>query len=184
MSIEHLLLKDGDETSPPPDLTHCEFGDLNVRRVTFSVEQGRDGSKNLVLRQQALVSDLDPDEKDFPLVLAKNVKEFKTEFWDLRLHDWIDEWKQTNAIPVVVRVSLKLADRPYSSQIREYITRVVSIPSVTVQPLWQVPRTSGNRPGGPNPINPNMPGNPNLPPGVNPNYPAPNPNFPRGVQPR
>jgi general secretion pathway protein J len=120
-----------------------KFGDFSVRRVTFSVEQGRDGGKDLVLRQNPVLMDMDKEEKEVPLILAKNVKEFKTEFWDLRLQDWVDEWKQTNQIPVLVKVSLKLADTHFSHQVKEQITRIVSLPSVTVQPGFQVPRLQG-----------------------------------------
>lgn len=120
-----------------------KFGDFSVRRVTFSVEQGRDGSRDLVLRQNPVLMDMDKEEKEVPLILAKNVKEFKTEFWDLRLQDWVDEWKQTNQIPVLVKVSLKLADTHFSHQVKEQITRIVSLPSVMVPAGYQVPRMQG-----------------------------------------
>lgn len=120
-----------------------KFGDFSVRRVTFSVEQGRDGGRDLVLRQNPVLMDMDKEEKEVPLILAKNVKEFKTEFWDLRLQDWVDEWKQTNQIPVLVKVSLKLADTRFSHQVGEQITRIVSLPSVTVPVGYQVPRVQG-----------------------------------------
>jgi general secretion pathway protein J len=120
-----------------------KFGDFSVRRVTFSVEQGRDGTRDLVLRQNPVLMDMDKEEKEVPLILAKNVKEFKTEFWDLRLQDWVDEWKQTNQIPVLVKVSLQLADTHFAHQVKEQITRIVSLPSVTVPPAYQVPRLQG-----------------------------------------
>lgn len=137
-----------------------KFGGLDVRRVTFSVERGKDGGQELVLRQSPLLRDIDTDEKNYPLVLAKNVKEFRTEFWDTRLQDWIDEWKQTNQLPALVKVSLKLADNQYSSHVREEITRIVSLPTITVQPGWQMPRVPGV-PGGPG--SPTMPGTPGAP---------------------
>jgi len=143
-----------------------KFGDFSVRRVTFSVEQGRDGSRDLVLRQNPLLMDMDKEEKEVPLVLAKNVKEFKTEFWDLRLQDWVDEWKQTNQIPVLVKVSLKLADNHFSHQVREQITRVVSLPSVTVPAAFQVPRLQGIPQNQQFPPGPGQPGQP--PPGQTP----------------
>jgi general secretion pathway protein J len=148
-----------------------KFAGLDVRRVTFSLEAAPDGGKQLVLRQNALLMEMDKDEKNYPLVLAKNVKEFKTEFWDNRLQDWIDEWKQTNQLPVLVKVSLSLADNKFSSQVRQSVTRIVSLPSVTVLPVWQAPRPQPGAGGVGNPGtqgNPNNPGNPANPgsPGI------------------
>ena len=136
-----------------------KFAGLDVRRVTFSLESAPDGGRQLVLRQNPLLMDMDKDEKNYPLVLAKNVKEFKTEFWDNRLQDWIDEWKQTNQLPTLVKVTLSLADNKYSSQVRQAVTRIVSLPSVTVLPVWQAPRLQP----GPGVGNPGAPGNPNVP---------------------
>ena len=155
-----------------------KFAGLDVRRVTFSLEPGRDGGRQLVLRQTPLLMEIDKDEKNYPLVLAKNVKEFKTEFWDMRTQEWKDEWKQTNQIPVLVKVTLKLADNAFSTQVRQQVTRIVSLPSVTVQPGWQMPNAQpgqgGLNPGAPGaPGAPGSPGNPAVPgsPGVIPGLP-------------
>ena len=136
-----------------------KFAGLDVRRVTFSVEPAPEGGRHLVLRQTPLLMDMDKDEKNYPLELAKNVKDFKTEFWDVRSQEWIDEWKQTNQIPILVKVTLKLADNAYSSQVRQQVTRIVSLPSVTVQPGWQMPRIQPGAGG----LTPGMPGNPAVP---------------------
>jgi len=159
-----------------------KFAGLDVRRVTFSLERAAEGGKQLVLRQNALLMDMDKDEKNYPLVLAKNVRDFKTEFWDNRLQDWIDEWKQTNQLPVMVRVSFSIADNKYSSQVRQGVTRIVSLPSVTVLPIWQSPRQQPGPGGVGNPAtpgNPNNPGNPANPgsPGFTP---SPIPGLPLG----
>ncbi len=168
-----------------------KFAGLDVRRVTFSLEPGPEGGRQLVLRQNPLLTEMDKDEKNYPLVLAKNVKEFKTEFWDTRLQDWIDEWKQTNQIPILVRVTLKLADNAYSSQVRQQVTRIVSLPSVTVQPMWQVPRMppgglgAPGQPGAPGaPGTPGTPGYPGgtYPGGAYPGYPGQVPGSP-GIMP-
>ena len=135
-----------------------KFEGLDVRRVAFSVEDGRDGSRQLVLRQAPLLMEFDEDEKLHPLVLARNVKEFKTEFWDAKLDDWIDEWKFTNQLPALVKVSLSLADTKFG-QTKEQITRIVSLPSIAVSPMWQNPRLP-NVPG-----QPGMPGQPGQQPG-------------------
>jgi type II secretion system protein J len=134
-----------------------KFAGLDLRRVTFSLEQ-RSGVRQLVLRQQPLLMDMDIDEKEHPLVLAKFVKEFKTEFWDARLQDWVDEWKSTNQLPVMVKVSLKLADNEFSTQVRQQVTRIVSLPSVGVAPIWQTPVGGPGAPGAPGA--PGLPGVP------------------------
>ena len=147
-----------------------KFAGLDVRRVIFSVEHGQ-----LVLRQKPyLMDEMDEDEKKYPLVLGNHVKEFKTEFWDTRLNDWIDEWKQTNQLPVMVRVTLKFGDNAYSTQVGAEVTRIVSIASVAVAPGWQSPRLLPGMPGMPavpgapgsipgNPAVPGAPGYPALP---------------------
>jgi len=120
-----------------------DFGDYTVRRVEFKVEPGPDGSLELVLRQNPLLMDRRVEEEEYPLVLAKNVKAFEMEFWDLRSGDWIDEWTQTNTLPAMVRFTLRLGgnDR-YSSEVRDEITREISIPavSVTAPPPGSPPR--------------------------------------------
>jgi hypothetical protein len=113
--------------------------------------------RDLVLRQQPVLMDMDKDEKQYPLVLAKDVKQFKTEFWDLQLQDWVDEWKQTNQLPVMVKVTLKLANPHSRSQAKEQITRIVSLPSMMVPTGYQVPRLMGLPPNqqsfpGPRPV--------------------------------
>ena len=118
-----------------------KFGDLDVRRLTFSVEPSSDGGRQLVLRQSPLVmTDFDVDEKNHPLVLAKNVKEFQMGFWDERQQDWVDEWTQTNQLPRLVIVTLKLADNANAAKAQEEITRIVSIPAKAVAPIWQAPK--------------------------------------------
>lgn len=140
-----------------------KFGDLDMRRVTFSVESGPDGSRQLVLRQSPLVMEIDIDEKEHPIVLAKNVKGLEMQFWDSNKNppEWVDEWAgpKTNQLPKLVMLTLKLADKPNSTQVTEEITRIISLPTMTVQPIWQVPR--GNNPNQPNPpVQPNPVVNP------------------------
>lgn len=137
---------------PRSFLRSGRFGDFDMRRVTFSVEQGTDGKKELVLRQTPLLMDMDTDEKEHPIVLAKDVKEFKMEFWDVRSGDWLDEWTLTNQLPPMVKITLSYnAKNQQSSSEAQKITRVVSLPSITVPPAWQAPgirpHPRVNRPG-------------------------------------
>lgn len=123
------------------------FGDFDVRRLTYAVEQSQDGEKQLVLRQQPLVMDLDEDEENYPLVLARNVKEFAMEFWDLRVRDWVDEWRTTNQVPKLIKISLSLQHVDNRSQRTvDEVTRVIALPSSGVPPNFQVPGMAGGSP--------------------------------------
>jgi type II secretion system protein J len=135
------------------------FGAFEVRRVSFSLEPGEDSGKDLVLRQNPILMDWDIDEKEHPVVLARDVKDFKLEFWDSQLNppDWVDEWDRTNQMPSLVMFTLALGHDPmHPSQPREEILRIVSVPSVMVQTAWQAPGlqpvNAGNR--GPQPGSP------------------------------
>ena len=121
------------------------FGDLDVRRVAFSVEDGPENTRVLTLRQTPILMDFDVDEQNHPIVLAKNVKGLLLEFWDERTGDWLQEWNQTNALPKLVRVTLRFAtvdsrQRVVNSAQEEEVTRVVAIPSVTVPVPVQRPQ--------------------------------------------
>ena len=128
-----------------------KFGDLDVRRLYFSVERGPEGSPQLVLRQSALLMDPDTDEKQHPIVLVKNVKGFELRFWDTNRNppDWVDEWKEakTNQLPKLVMVTLKVADNPRSPHSQEEISRIINLPAMTVQRVWQTPQAPGQVPG-------------------------------------
>jgi type II secretion system protein J len=120
-----------------------KFEGSPVRRVTFSLEKGPDLGQQLVLRQQPLLMDLSTeadwakDEKEHPVVLAKDVKEFKIQFWDGRSPDWLDEWDQTNQLPKMVKITLQFGPNDYSARVRDEVVRIISLPSITVQPAWQ-----------------------------------------------
>jgi hypothetical protein len=113
-----------------------EFGDFNLRRVTFTVESGPNSEKDLVLRQNPILMDMNQDEQDHPLVLARNVKSFTCECWDPSAIDWTKKWLDTNQIPAMVRFTLVLGgkkDDVYGDTGPQLaVTRVVAIPSSTV----------------------------------------------------
>jgi hypothetical protein len=138
---------------------------LDVRRVTFSVEDGPDSSRRLVLRQCPLMMALqdDPDEMQHPVVLAKNVMGFDMLFWDKDQNDWVDEWPEmkTNQLPRLVMFTLRLSDDPHGLKPQEEITRIVALPAMTVPPIWQRPSGVGGPPRGPG-----APGAPGAPPGA------------------
>jgi type II secretion system protein J len=85
-----------------------KFPGFNLRRVTYTLEAADGGGKNLVLRQNPILRDMDDDEQKNPLVLARNVKEFTVECWDTNQDQWVDEWDNTNSLPPMVRIGLTL----------------------------------------------------------------------------
>jgi len=115
------------------------FGDFDVRRVTFSLEPGPDSSRQLVLRQNPVSMDMDIDEKEHPIVLAPNVKDFKMQFWDGQSKDLQDDWTQTNQLPREVQIVLSLEGNRTTSgkPVVHDVAIVVAPPSVIVQPGWQ-----------------------------------------------
>jgi general secretion pathway protein J len=116
--------------------------DFDVRRVTFSLESVSGSfDKRLVLRQTPLLKDMDEDEKNYPVVLASDVKKFEMEFWDKQKGDWLDEWTQTNQIPQMVKFTIQLSGD------QNEITRIVALPSVAVQSMWQIPGSTLGGPG-------------------------------------
>ncbi|MCX8091919.1 MAG: prepilin-type N-terminal cleavage/methylation domain-containing protein [Verrucomicrobiae bacterium] len=146
------------------------FGDLDVRRVAFSIESGPDNTRVLTLRQTPILMDFDVDEQNHPIVLAKNVKGMLLEFWDERSADWLEEWTQTNALPRMVRVTLRFAvvdsrNRTVTTAQEEEVTRVVAIPSITVPVQVQRPQPPRPQPAAGQPGQPGQPGGPGGPGG-------------------
>jgi type II secretory pathway pseudopilin PulG len=150
-------------TARVPDLfpRNSKFGDANLRRLTFSVEDsgGDVPGKNLVLRQNPILAPLDDTEKQFPLVLAENVKTFAIDCWDTNKADWVQEWDNTNIIPPLVRIRLQMDEGPHSSAPAFTISRLVAMPSGIMPAGIQQPFGGGA---------PQLGGGPNLAPPVAP----------------
>ena len=108
--------------------------DFSLRRLIFSVEPGPDSEMDLVLRQTPVLMDMDPDERQTPLVLARDVKQFTVECWDTNALDWVEEWDNTNAIPPLVRISLALGGNAAPGFA---VTRLIAIPSATLPSILQ-----------------------------------------------
>ena len=126
-----------------------KFGDFDVRSLTFSVESKLGSERELVLRQNPILMDVDVDEKEHPLVLAKGVNKLRFEFWDVRLNDWVDEWTQTNQLPKLVKVTVQFVEPNQHgsySQRKEEVTRIVALPSITVPANLQMPGVPGRPP--------------------------------------
>jgi prepilin-type N-terminal cleavage/methylation domain-containing protein len=115
--------------------------DASERRVTFTLASGDNGERDLVLQQSPILMDMDDDEQKFPLVLAKNVKEFTVEWWGtnrMNEAEWSKDWddSQTNSIPAMLRVRLVLGNdsssgryAKASSETAFAATRIYTVPS-------------------------------------------------------
>ena len=151
-----FVVQNGDEpllsfTARLPDdfPRNGRFGDFNLRRVTFTVEAGPNSEKDLVLRQNPILMDMDRDEQEHPLVLARNVKSFATECWDPAEKDWSDKWENTNQIPTLARFTLVLGGNKQNDAFGSTgpelsVTRVVALPSVMVPTVVQSPSQGGS----------------------------------------
>jgi prepilin-type N-terminal cleavage/methylation domain-containing protein len=173
-----------------------KFGDLDLRRLQFAVEPGPNGSKQLVLRQRPLLLlDFDEDEKNFPLVLARDVKSFLVEYADPgRVGNYITDWLYTNQLPKDARITIELRPPAQSQSMHgEKMSGFVCFPGQAVRPEWQVqpglliaPAGPGGDPNQTNGL-PQQPGvgqpgvgQPGYQPGVQPGMPGYNPAPPRG----
>ncbi len=134
---------------------NARFGDFNLRRLTFTLEPGPNSEKDLVLRQNPILMEIDSDEQAFPLVLARNVQDFVVECWDTNQMDWVEEWLDTNSIPTLLRISLVPGGNAgYSGQgPGQVVTRVIATPTMMLPSFLQMPRGGPGGPGGPGGIN-------------------------------
>lgn len=148
--------------------------EFNLRRLTFSLQPASDGTKTLILRQNPVLTDLDEDEQQFPLELARNVRKFSIECWDTNQLEWVDEWVDTNSIPTLLRVKLAMGGNTASgAEAPEFnVIRLYSLPS-QMMPAAAQNGSAGGAPGGgagggislPVPGQPGQPGQPNQPGG-------------------
>lgn len=117
-----------------------KFGDLQVRRVEFSVESGggNDSKNQLVLRQRPLIADFTKDEAEHPLVLARDVVKFIVEFIDPKTGDWISEWNYTNQLPKEARITVGMGHLDqFSDKAQDVRVEVVALPAMSVPPQLQ-----------------------------------------------
>jgi type II secretory pathway component PulJ len=141
MKYYSFAVQNGDQpvlsfTARLPDVfpRNGKFGGFTLRRLIFSVEPGPGSEKDLVLRQNPVLMDTDQDERQTPLVLARDVKIFTIECWDPKTTDWVKEWAATVSVPAMVRINLTLGDNADAGNAAPVlaVTRVIAIPSVTL----------------------------------------------------
>jgi prepilin-type N-terminal cleavage/methylation domain-containing protein len=109
----------------------------DVRRVTFALEAGSESGTDLVLRQRDVLMEEQEDEQVHPIVLARGVRKFEMQFWDLREGEWIDEWTKTNELPALVWITLQIGDDSLRAKPGSEINRVIPVPGRTDPQSWQ-----------------------------------------------
>jgi type II secretory pathway component PulJ len=117
-----------------------KFGDLDVRRLSFTIENGADSKRQLVLRQNPILMEVDKDEQEHPLVLAEDVDMFLVEYIDPKTGDWVPEWQLTNQLPREVRIQLALGHPEGNAT--EPLETMVGTVAMSAQPVrieWQMP---------------------------------------------
>ncbi len=157
------------------------FGDLVVRRVTFSVVPGADGTNDLVLEQMPILAAPDKSEAErHKIVLARDVRLFQLEFLGLpgtptasRNGDWATEWPFTNALPWLVRFSMAFGPPVAGDTHRskDLTVRTVYLPS-TMVPMAS---SQGSAPPPQQPPQPVPPGGVQPPPAAPGQVPRPGP---------
>lgn len=167
---------------PPSVPGYGHFANDIVRRVTFTCEQDKGGSLNLVMRQAPMLAAMEEGVEPYSLVLAKDVQTFMCMFWglpaDKREPEWVDEWGMapstrnlSNSLPKLVRIVIGVGKTGKKGEAQDTIYREIALPATAVAPEWQLPMGlagGGLRGGGRNnPNNQNDPNNPQIPPGGN-----------------
>jgi len=127
--------------------------DASSRRVTFSLSGGVNGERDLILRQNPILMDQDQDEQQFPLVLARNVREFRVEWWgtnELNHAEWNTGWDDTmtNTIPQMLRIHLVMGgNMARGAEAPEFsATRIYTVPSQMMPAAVQRGGAAGNSP--------------------------------------
>jgi type II secretion system protein J len=143
------------------------FHGYDLRRVEFSIEDGPESQRQLVLRQMPLLREMERDEQDFPYVVARGVNKMEFEFWDQQKSDWVSEWTRTNELPKMLKFKLELIRsnprNPSAIPVKVEVIDIAALPAIMVPTIYQAPNQPG-APGAP----------PGTPPGGIPN-PAPPP---------
>jgi prepilin-type N-terminal cleavage/methylation domain-containing protein len=131
------------------------FGDFNLRRITFEVQERGNQGRQLVMTQAPMLLATNEVQEPYTLVLARDVAEFRFEFWvtNSGVGEWAQEWQFTNQYPAMIRYILahgQVAGR--SGSAATVSSGVVAPPAVAVPEFVQTPR------GAPGIGNPNQPG--------------------------
>ena len=108
------------------------FGDQIVRRVTFEVVPGEDGTNNLVMSQIPSLVITNEMVSPYPITLVRDVSLFFLEFWNPQKSEWASDWLATNQLPKMMRVTIGWGHFNNSSEPVDIVTRTIALPGSTV----------------------------------------------------
>jgi prepilin-type N-terminal cleavage/methylation domain-containing protein len=109
------------------------FDGEKVRRVSFTVEPDENGSNALMLYQNSLLDQVGETAEAYPILLARDVSLFEVMFLDTRRGEFMAEWRQTNSLPPLVRVTVGFGQKSrFSKEPNDVVTRIIRIPSAGV----------------------------------------------------
>ena len=118
------------------------YGGSLLRRVRFTVEPGKQNNNELVMYEKPFLLPPDNDFNPYRLVLSRDVSLFMVEFFDAQKGEYSRDWKQTNALPRLVRVAVGLGHQSGSSGTpQDLVTTTIAIPATAIGRDFQgVPR--------------------------------------------
>jgi prepilin-type N-terminal cleavage/methylation domain-containing protein len=131
------------------------FGNQVVRRVSFTVEPGPNGQRQLVLRQTPLLEPPETADTPYTTILAPNVNLFALEFYNTNTLEWDPEWPWTNQLPKLVRVQLSVGPPGRKPSLDNITVQSALVSSMAIPRALQVPqirRGIGVNPGGGQPV--------------------------------
>ena len=108
------------------------FNEGEVRRVSFEVQSGDDGTNNLVMTQIQPMVITNESIKPYAITLVRDCSLFYLEFWDAQKNIWAAEWLATNQLPKMMRVTVGWGTVKGSSEPAEIVTRRVALPGSIV----------------------------------------------------
>ena len=65
----------------------------------------------------------------YTVTLSRDVTLFQLEFYDLKKDEWLDEWKDTNSLPKLVKIALGLGKSSHGGGPYDLVTSLVALPS-------------------------------------------------------
>jgi len=106
----------------PPD-SHLN---QSLHRISFSVEQNKDGDPSVSIRAWPHLSEETEDDVD-PWFIASEVKGFSCRVYNFEDEAWDTDWEDTNSIPSLIEVTL------YMDPLEEYgepikLQRLIEVP--------------------------------------------------------